>query len=62
MTGCLCDDNLSLHNLEALEEALLQTRAGKPKGATLGDEREVVKISLLQYVSGCPGAHRPVPN
>ena len=35
--------------VEALEHALLQTRAGKPKNFMLTGERGIGKTSLLQY-------------
>ena len=38
-----------LAQVEALEEALLQTRAGRPKGFMLTGERGIGKTSLLQY-------------
>lgn len=38
-----------LPQLEALEQALLQTRAGRPKGFMLTGERGIGKTSLLQY-------------
>jgi hypothetical protein len=46
-----------LAQLEALEEALLQTRAGRPKGFMLTGERGIGKTSLLQYFKWVAQGH-----
>lgn len=38
-----------LPQVEALEEALLQTRTGRPKNFMITGERGIGKTSLLQY-------------
>ncbi len=43
--------------LDALEAALLQTRAGKPKGFMLTGERGIGKTSLLQYFKWVAQGH-----
>ena len=46
--------------VEALEEALLQTRAGRPKGFMLTGERGIGKTSLLQYFKWVAQGHIPI--
>lgn len=46
-----------LAQLEALEDALRQTRAGRPKGFMLTGERGIGKTSLLQYFKWVAQGH-----
>jgi len=46
-----------LPQVEALEEALLQTRAGRPKNFMLTGERGIGKTSLLQYFKWVAQGH-----
>ena len=46
-----------LAQVQALEEALLQTRAGRPKGFMLTGERGIGKTSLLQYFKWVAQGH-----
>lgn len=46
-----------LAQVDALEEALLQTRAGRPKGFMLTGERGIGKTSLLQYFKWVAQGH-----
>jgi hypothetical protein len=46
-----------LSQVDALEEALLQTRAGRPKGFMLTGERGIGKTSLLQYFKWLAQGH-----
>lgn len=46
-----------LSQLEALEDALLQTRAGRPKNFMLTGERGIGKTSLLQYFKWIAQGH-----
>lgn len=51
-----------LPQLEALEDALLQTRAGRPKGFMLTGERGIGKTSLLQYFKWVAQGHIGIGN
>ncbi len=49
-----------LPQLDALEQALLQTRAGRPKSFMITGERGIGKTSLLQYFKFVAQGHIPV--
>jgi hypothetical protein len=49
-----------LPQVDALEKALLQTRAGRPKGFMLTGERGIGKTSLLQYFKWVAQGHIPI--
>ncbi|MFI5246951.1 MAG: ATP-binding protein [Nitrospirales bacterium] len=49
-----------LPQVDAFEEALLQTRAGRPKGFMLTGERGIGKTFLLQYFKLVAQGHIPI--
>lgn len=51
-----------LPQLEALEQALLQTRAGRPKSFMITGERGIGKTSLLQFFKYVAQGHIPIEN